>query len=57
MSSSWTMISVTSNSMLCLFPGKLRCKCFGPFKFTQVFQSGAVKLENEKGEMFKANGP
>ncbi|KAK4721275.1 hypothetical protein R3W88_011508 [Solanum pinnatisectum] len=44
------------NSRLRLFPGKLRSKWSGPFKVTQVFQSGAIELENNKGEMFKANG-
>ncbi|XP_049410633.1 uncharacterized protein LOC125873828 [Solanum stenotomum] len=44
------------NSRLRLFPGKLRSKCSGPFKVTQVFQSGAIELENDKGERFKANG-
>ncbi|XP_015170810.1 uncharacterized protein [Solanum tuberosum] len=31
-------------------------KWSGPFKVTQVFQSGAIELENDKGERFKANG-
>ncbi|KAK4731477.1 hypothetical protein R3W88_024465 [Solanum pinnatisectum] len=44
------------NSRLRLFPGKLRSKWSGPFKVTQVFQSGAIELENEKGKKFKANG-
>ncbi|XP_049406179.1 uncharacterized protein LOC125869784 [Solanum stenotomum] len=35
--------------------GKLRCKWSGPFKVTHVFQSGAIELENDKGERFKAN--
>ncbi|XP_049399773.1 uncharacterized protein LOC125863824 [Solanum stenotomum] len=44
------------NSRLRLFPGKLRFKWSGPFKITQVFQSGAIELENAKSERFKANG-
>ncbi|XP_015167995.1 uncharacterized protein [Solanum tuberosum] len=44
------------NSRLRLFPGKLRSKWSGPFKVTHVFQSGAIELENDKGERFKANG-
>ncbi|XP_049346737.1 uncharacterized protein LOC125811273 [Solanum verrucosum] len=44
------------NSTLRLFLGELRSKLFGPFKVTQVFQSGAIELENKKGERFKANG-
>ncbi|XP_049360376.1 uncharacterized protein LOC125825073 [Solanum verrucosum] len=41
---------------LCLFPRKLRSKWSGPFTVTQVFQSGAIELENDKGKRFKANG-
>ncbi|XP_015158400.1 uncharacterized protein [Solanum tuberosum] len=44
------------NSRLRLFPGKLRSKWSGPFKVTQVFQSSAIELENDKDERFKANG-
>jgi len=44
------------NTRLRQFPGKLRPKWSGPFNVTQVFQSGAIELENEKGERFKANG-
>ncbi|XP_015161070.1 uncharacterized protein [Solanum tuberosum] len=44
------------NSRLRLFTRKLRSKLSGPFKVTQVFQSGVVELENDKGERFKANG-
>ncbi|XP_049397295.1 uncharacterized protein LOC125861440 [Solanum stenotomum] len=43
-------------ALLHLFPGKLKSKWSGSFKFTQVFQYGAIDLENEKGERFKANG-
>ncbi|XP_015170121.1 KRAB-A domain-containing protein 2-like [Solanum tuberosum] len=44
------------SALLRLFPGKLRSKWTGPFKVTQVFQSGAIELENDRGERFKANG-
>jgi len=44
------------NSRLHLFLGKLRSKWSGTFRVTQVFQSGAIELENEKGKRFKANG-
>ncbi|XP_015168651.1 uncharacterized protein [Solanum tuberosum] len=44
------------DSRLRLFPGKLISKWFEPFKVTQVFQSGAIEMENDKGERFKANG-
>ncbi|XP_015164450.1 uncharacterized protein [Solanum tuberosum] len=44
------------NSRLRLFLGMLRSKWSGPFKVTQVFQSGAIELENDKGERFKSNG-
>ncbi|KAK4706677.1 hypothetical protein R3W88_033777 [Solanum pinnatisectum] len=44
------------NSRLRQFLGKLRSKWFGPFKVTQVFQLGAIELENDKGERLKANG-
>ncbi|XP_049354649.1 uncharacterized protein LOC125819225 [Solanum verrucosum] len=44
------------NSRLRLFSGKLRSKWSGPFKVTPVFQSGAIELENDKGERLKSNG-
>ncbi|XP_015161840.1 uncharacterized protein [Solanum tuberosum] len=44
------------NSRLRLFLGKLRSKWSGPSKVTQVFQSGAIELENDKGDRFKTNG-
>jgi len=34
----------------------LRSKWSNPFKVTKVFKSGAIELENSKGERFKANG-
>ncbi|KAK4713653.1 hypothetical protein R3W88_019560 [Solanum pinnatisectum] len=43
------------NSRLRLFLGKLRSNWSGPFRVTRVFQSGAIDLENDKGERFKAN--
>lgn len=44
------------NSRICLFPRKLRSKWSRPFKVVQLFQSGTIDLENDKGERFKANG-
>ncbi|XP_015164444.1 uncharacterized protein [Solanum tuberosum] len=44
------------NSRLRLFSGKLRPKWSEPFKVTHVCQSGAIELENDKGERFKDNG-
>ncbi|XP_015162967.1 uncharacterized protein [Solanum tuberosum] len=41
---------------LCLFPGKLKYKWTGPFKVTQVFPHGVVKLENNEGMRFTLNG-
>lgn len=39
-----------------LFLVKLKSKWSGPFKVTQVFLFGAVKLENSDGKLFKVNG-
>ncbi|XP_049406243.1 uncharacterized protein LOC125869880 [Solanum stenotomum] len=44
------------NSRLGLFPGKIKSKWTGPFNVTQVFQHGAVELENKEGTRFKVNG-
>ena len=44
------------NSRLKLFPGKLKSKWSGPFKISQVYSSGVVKLENKEGSVFKVNG-
>ena len=44
------------NSRLRLFPGKLKSKWTRPFKVTQVFPHGEVKLENKEGTRFKVNG-
>ncbi|PIM97104.1 hypothetical protein CDL12_30432 [Handroanthus impetiginosus] len=44
------------NSHLKLFPGKLKSRWFGPFRITEVFPHGAVKLENENSRnRFKVN--
>ena len=40
------------NSILKLFPGKLRFRWSGPFKVQQVFSNGALELMNSKGECF-----
>ncbi|XP_050207636.1 uncharacterized protein LOC126657055 [Mercurialis annua] len=44
------------NSRLQLFPGKLKSRWSGPFKIRNVANNGALELENQKGEPFKANG-
>ncbi|XP_049375532.1 uncharacterized protein LOC125840611 [Solanum verrucosum] len=41
---------------LCLFPVKLKYKWTRPFKVTQVFPHGVVKLENNEGMRFTLNG-
>ncbi|CAM8943735.1 unnamed protein product [Rhodiola kirilowii] len=38
-------------------PGKLRSRWTGPYTVTQVFNHGALELENRKdGNRFKVNG-
>ncbi|KAI5324177.1 hypothetical protein L3X38_033250 [Prunus dulcis] len=45
------------NSCLKLFPGKLRSRWIGPFVITNVFDHGAVEIQNIKdGSTFKVNG-
>ncbi|XP_075086293.1 uncharacterized protein LOC142169001 [Nicotiana tabacum] len=45
------------NSRLKLFPGKLKSRWSGPFRFVQVLSSGAVEIESEDGtNKFKVNG-
>ncbi|CAL9025932.1 unnamed protein product [Prunus brigantina] len=45
------------NSRLKLFPGKLRSRWIGPFVITNVFDHGAVEIQNIKdGSTFKVNG-
>ncbi|XP_016755283.1 uncharacterized protein [Gossypium hirsutum] len=45
------------NSVLKLFPGKLRSRWQGPFILTQVFTHGAVEIESEETEkQFVVNG-
>ena len=45
------------NSCLCLFPGKLRTRWYGPFLIKEVFPHGVVELMNEDGtNAFKVNG-
>ncbi|KAI5351553.1 hypothetical protein L3X38_004444 [Prunus dulcis] len=45
------------NSRLKLFPGKLRSRWIGPFVITNVFNHGAVEIQNIKdGSTFKVNG-
>ena len=43
------------NSGLCLFPGKIKSKCAGPFFLTKGFSHGAVELDNKEGAMFMIN--
>ena len=45
------------NSLLHLFPGKLRSRWIGPFIVRIVYPHGAIEIENPKnGDMFKVNG-
>ena len=45
------------NSQLKLFPGKLRSRWDGPFKVIQVFNHGAVEIQDPKtGNIFRVNG-
>lgn len=44
------------NSRMHLFPGNLKSRWSGPFKVTEVLDSGVVEVENNKGEQFKVNG-
>ena len=45
------------NSLIRLFPGKLRSKWIGPFVVTHVFPYGAVQIQSlRNGQEFKVNG-
>ncbi|XP_017609152.1 uncharacterized protein LOC108455049 [Gossypium arboreum] len=45
------------NSVLKLFPGKLRSRWQGPFIVTEVFTNGAVEIESEEsGKRFTVSG-
>lgn len=45
------------NSRLRLFPGKLRSRWTGPYIVEQVFDHGAIEIENlSTGNIFKVNG-
>ena len=44
------------NSKLCLFTGKLKFKCTGPYLITQLLPHGEVELENKEGVRFKVKG-
>ncbi|XP_012458299.1 uncharacterized protein LOC105779094 [Gossypium raimondii] len=45
------------NSMLKLFPGKLRSRWQGPFIVTEMFTHGAIEIESEEsGKRFVING-
>ncbi|KAM1282331.1 hypothetical protein ACFXTH_022915 [Malus domestica] len=45
------------NSLLRLFPGKLRSRWYGPFLVTNVYPHGAVDIQNIQIEnTFKVNG-
>lgn len=43
------------NSWLKLFAGKLRYKWSGPFRVTNVYPSGAIKLEGYEKMIFMVN--
>ena len=44
------------NSRLTLFPGKLKSRWSGLFTVTNVQPSGAITLQNDKGQEFTVNG-
>ena len=44
------------NSMMKLFPGKLRSRWSGPFKVIKIHPYGAIEISNEEGKVFKVNG-
>ena len=44
------------NSILKLFPGKLKSRWSGPFRVKQVFPYGTVELEHPEKGIFKVNG-
>ena len=44
------------NSRLKLFPEKLKSRWSGPFKVVKVHPYKAIKIANDKEEIFKVNG-
>ena len=44
------------NSLLRLFPGKLKSRWCGPFTVTKVFPYGAVEVSHDTKDTFKVNG-
>ena len=44
------------NSILKLFPSKLKSRSSGPFKVVKVHPYGAIEIANDKREIFTVNG-
>ncbi|CAM8959499.1 unnamed protein product [Rhodiola kirilowii] len=44
------------NSKYKLFPGKFKCRWFGPYRIHRVFNDGHLELVDNQKNVFKANG-